>query len=413
MSPAAEAPPSGTRQRLDHVDAMRPIKQSAVISTHALIYFSPLTTSLFASGLLTLTHFSRDAFLFVSACMLAYSYRNSSEVKLGPYWKRRFRAVGLVYVVWTVIYFPVAAAKASATFPYFRIPMSSLFSASGAHNFFFALATGYYHLYFLLVLLEFYVVFPFLFKLIHRFPKSHLYILIGAVVWQILFHYVVRRGWLGFVISTKLETRLIFSYALYLLGGVVAAFYLEAFHDWVVRHQRAILGWTVVSGALPILLDYFYRHGYALPKIMVPGSDPFALAVVPYDVGSILAVYLLGIYLVSPKRGARTRAITASGSEAAYGIYVSQMLWILLMHRWAVQFNLFHRVPWLILLLFAVTVAYLMGWLFSAVFARTPLARVLVGRSQVPWNTLLPRRRQLVPATHDDFGEGPMNLTDQ
>src|ERR1035441_4079250 len=39
-----------------------------------------------------------------------------------------------------------------------------------------------------------------------------------------------------------------------------------------------------------------------------------------------------------------------------------------------------------------------------------PRARVLVGRSQVPWNTLLPRRRQLVPATHDDFGEGPMNL---
>ena len=32
----------GTRQRLDHVDAMRPIKQSAVISTHALIYFAPL-----------------------------------------------------------------------------------------------------------------------------------------------------------------------------------------------------------------------------------------------------------------------------------------------------------------------------------------------------------------------------------
>ena len=49
---------------------MRPIKQTAVISTHALIYFAPLSTSLVASGMLTLTHFSRDAFLFVSACML-------------------------------------------------------------------------------------------------------------------------------------------------------------------------------------------------------------------------------------------------------------------------------------------------------------------------------------------------------
>jgi peptidoglycan/LPS O-acetylase OafA/YrhL len=413
MSSDTETVPSGTRQRLDHVDAMRPIKQSAVISTHALIYFSPLSTSLLASGLLTLTHFSRDAFLFVSACMLAYSYRDSDKVKLGHYWKRRFMAVGLVYLVWTVIYFPVAAAKASATFPYFRVPLSSIFSAAGAHNLLFALFTGYYHLYFLLVLLEFYVVFPFLFKLIRRFPRSHLYILIGALLWQIFYPLVVRHGWLGFVMTSKLETRLVFSYPLYLLGGVVAAFYLETFHDWVVRHQRAILAWTVVLGSLPILLDYFYRHGYALPKLIVPGGDPFAFAVIPYDVGAIIAVYLLGVYLVSPKRSARTRAITTSGSEAAYGIYVSQLLWILLIHRWAVKFNILQHVPWLIMMLFAVTATYLLGWLFSAVFARTPLARGLVGRSQVPWNTLIPKRRSLVPAAHPDFGEGPMNLTDE
>ena len=413
MSTIPEVAPHGTRQRLDHVDAMRPIKQSAVISTHALLFFSPLSTSLLASGLLTLTHFSRDAFLFVSACMLAYSYRDKDTIVMSNYWKRRFMAVGLVYLAWTVIYFPVAAMKASSTFPYFRIPLSSILSEMGVDHFLSYLFTGYYHLYFLLLLLEFYVVFPYVFRLLRRFPKSHLYVVLGATVWQFVFPYVVRHGWFGFVISSKIETRLVFSYPLYLLGGVVAAFYLEAFHHWVIRHRRAILYWTLVAGALPILLDYMYRHGVALPKIIVPAADPFAAAVVPYDVGAIIAVYLLGVFLVNPKRSVRTRAITSSGSEAAYGIYVSQMLWILLMHRWAVQFNLFHRVPWLILLLFAVTVAYLMGWLFSAVFARTPLARVLVGRSQVPWNTLLPRRRQLVPATHDDFGEGPMNLTDQ
>ena len=413
MSTATEVAPSGTRQRLVHVDAMRPIKQTAVISTHALLFFSPLSTSLLASGLLTLMHFSRDAFLFVSACMLAYSYRNSNTIVMSHYWKRRFMAVGLVYLVWTVIYFPMAALTPSSTFPYFRLPLSSLFSASGVHNFFFSLAMGYYHLYFLLVLLEFYVVFPYVFKLLRRFPKSHLYVVLGATVWQIVFPYVVRQGWLGFVISSKLEARLVFSYSLYLLGGVVAAFYLNTFHDWVVRHRRAILYWTVVAGAVPILLDYLHSHGVAIPKIIVPGADPFAVSVIPYDVGAILLVYLLGVYLVSPKRSARTRAITSSGSEAAYGIYVSQMLWILLMHRWAVHFDLFQRVPWLILTILGVTITYLVGWLFSAIVARTPLARPLVGRSQLPWTTLLPKRHQLVPAIHGDFGEGPLNLTDQ
>jgi len=392
---------------------MRPIKQTAVISTHALLFFSPLSTSLLASGLLTLTHFSRDAFLFVSACMLAYSYRDKDTMVMSQYWKRRFMAVGLVYLVWTVIYFPVAAMKASSTFPYFRIPWSSLLTATGGRRFLSYLFTGYYHLYFLLVLLEFYVVFPFVFKLLRRFPKSHIYVVLGSVVWQFLFPYVIRRGWFGFVISSKVETRLVFSYPLYLLGGVVAAFYLEAFHRWVVRHKRAILYWTVVAGALPILLNYVHSHGVAVPKIIVPGSDPFAAAVVPYDVGAIIAVYLLGVFLVSPKRSARTRAITSSGSEAAYGIYVSQLLWILVMHRWAVHFNLFHRVPWLILTIGAVTVTYLVGWLFSAVVARTPLARPLVGRSQRPWNTFLPKRDRLALAQHGGFDEGPLNLTDK
>ena len=412
MSTAPEATPSGTRRRLEHVDAMRPIKQSAVISTHALIYFSPLSTSLLAAGLLTLTHFSRDAFLFVSACMLAYSYRDLASVQLAHYWKRRFMAVGLPYLVWSVIYFPIASMKESATFPYYHLPMSAIFSGAGAHKLLIVLCTGYYHLYFLLVLLEFYVFFPYVFYLIRRYPKWHLPLIAGSVVWQFLYPYVVRHGLLGFTITSRLETRLVFSYPLYLLGGVVTALYLEQFHNWVLRHKRALLSWTVVFAAVPIVLDYVYRHGHHLPAIVVPGADPFAAAVVPYDVGAIIAVYLLGVYLVSPKRSARTKAITRSGSEAAYGIYLSQIIWIVFLHRWAYEWGILRHVPWLIMMLSAVTFAYLVGWLFSALVARTPFARALVGRSRMPWDTLIPRRGQFAKVGHDDFGEGPLNLTD-
>ncbi|MCU1364305.1 MAG: hypothetical protein JWM55_2133 [Acidimicrobiaceae bacterium] len=412
MSSPADAPPSGTRQRLDHVDAMRPIKQSAVISTHALIYFSPLSTSLLASGLFTLTHFSRDAFFFVSACMLTYSYRERTSVPLVPYWKRRFMSVGLVYLVWTVIYFPVSSAVNSSSFPYLRVPMSAIFSRAGLHNFLFNLATGYYHLYFLLVLLEFYVIFPLVFWLVRRHPRSHLYVVVGALVWQLFFTYLVRRGWLGFVMPSKIETRLVVSYPLYLLGGVVVAFYLEGFHDWVIRHWRALLAWTVVAGVVPIIIDYVAAHTHGFPSIVVPGGDPFAAAELPYDVGAIVAVYLLGVYLVSPNRSPRTRAVIASGSEAAYGIYASQLIWILFLYRWVHKWKLEKSVSWLVVTIFAVIFTYLVGWLFSALAARTPLARGLVGRSQQPWSTLIPKRRREDDSSERDFGEGPLNLTD-
>jgi peptidoglycan/LPS O-acetylase OafA/YrhL len=167
-----------------------------------------------------------------------------------------------------------------------------------------------------------------------------------------------------------------------------------------------------VFAATPIVLDYLNSHGHHVPMIVVPGLDPFAAAVVPYDVGAIIAVYLLGVYLVSPKRSARTKAITKSGSEAAYGIYLSQIIWIVFLHRWAYEWGILRHVPWLIMMVFAVTFAYLVGWLFSALVARTPFARAVVGRSRMPWNTLIPRRGQFAKVAHDDFGEGPLNLTD-
>jgi peptidoglycan/LPS O-acetylase OafA/YrhL len=412
MNTVSEVQPSGTRQRLDHVDAMRPIKQTAVISTHALIYFAPLSTSLVASGMLTLTHFSRDAFLFVSACMLAYSYRESTTIDLARYWKRRFMAVGLVYLVWSVIYFPVAGLKDSSSFPYYRLPMSAVFSMTGLHNFLFALGTGYYHLYFLLVLLEFYVLFPWVFMFLRKHANLRVPILFASLAWQVVFPMVIRRGWLGFVLTSKLETRLVFSYPLYLIGGVIAAFYLERFHDWVVRHQRALIAATVLLGAVPLVLDYFAKHGVHMPVLLVPGGNPFAAVVIPYDVGAIILVYLFGVYLVSPKRSARTRAVVASGSEAAYGIYVSQVLWILWFQRWGQEFNLLHAVPWIVTMLSAVIITYLAGWLFSALVARTPLARAVVGRGQLPWHTLFWWRHRVDPEQHHDFGEGPLNLTD-
>ena len=67
-SPAAKVgapaePRRGTRKRLDHIDAMRPIKQAGVVSTHTLLAFAP-AASLATGASLQLLHVTREAFLF-------------------------------------------------------------------------------------------------------------------------------------------------------------------------------------------------------------------------------------------------------------------------------------------------------------------------------------------------------------
>ncbi|HVB94012.1 MAG TPA: acyltransferase family protein, partial [Acidimicrobiales bacterium] len=97
-------PSSGTRKRLDHIDAMRPVKQAGVVGTHTLLAFAPVAATVAAGASLMLLHVTREAFLFVSACMLTYSYRQSKRIDR-TYWQRRFMSVGVPYLCWTVIYF--------------------------------------------------------------------------------------------------------------------------------------------------------------------------------------------------------------------------------------------------------------------------------------------------------------------
>ena len=63
------------RRRLDQVDAMRPIKQAGVISTHSILYFAPAAASVGSGAALLLLHVSREGFFFISACMLTLRLR--------------------------------------------------------------------------------------------------------------------------------------------------------------------------------------------------------------------------------------------------------------------------------------------------------------------------------------------------
>src|SRR6201994_5157851 len=93
------------RRRLDQVDAMRPLKQVGVVSTHTIITFAPATAAVLSNATLLLLHVSREGFFFISACMLTYAYAGMRLGGLRRFYWRRFVSVGIPYLCWTVIYF--------------------------------------------------------------------------------------------------------------------------------------------------------------------------------------------------------------------------------------------------------------------------------------------------------------------
>jgi peptidoglycan/LPS O-acetylase OafA/YrhL len=112
-------------------------------------------------------------------------------------------------------------------------------------------------------------------------------------------------------------------------------------------------------------------------------SDPFQPIVIPWNIGAIASIYLLGVWLVSRRRSARTRALTKTGSDDSYGVYLAQLVFITAL-GWAGWRHLNAYVPWPIVCLFTVVIVFFACVVLTEVLARTPLAKPLTGRSRVP-----------------------------
>jgi len=381
------------RRRLDQVDAMRPVKQAGVVSTHSILYFAPAAASVGSGAALLLLHVSREGFFFISACMLAYAYTELSltdRAGLGRYYRRRVVSVVIPYLCWTVIYF------------LYLLPTSHYRNVSTALAHLARMAEiGYYQLYFLLVIMQFYLVFPLLLALLRRTRGHHGLVLAAAAAAQLAIAIATHWQLLPRLMQEYAQQNAL-SYLLYLIGGSIVAFHLDEVHAWVTRHARLIIVLTVAAGVAAEGIYFLAQAG--VTTVLGSGSDPFQPSVIPFNVGAITCGYLAGVALVRPWRSRRAKIAVRVGSDDAYGIYMSQMLFITAL-TWLGWGKLSSAVPWPLLCLLTVAIVFACAIALTTLLARTPLAVPLTGRTQVPWPRLrratteppaLPRR-EVVP----------------
>jgi peptidoglycan/LPS O-acetylase OafA/YrhL len=380
-------PARPARRRLDQIDAMRPIKQVGVVGSHAILFFAAATASVSSGAVLLLSHVSREGFFFISACMLAYTYADLSLTNLGGlrhfYW-RRFLAVGVPYLCWTLIYF------------FFLMPTAHYSGVASALRGLAKMAeTGYYQLYFLVVIMQFYLVFPLLIVLLRRTRGHHGLVLAAAAVAQFAISVLSQSQLLPSLMQQYTQQDAL-SYLLYLVGGCIVALHLEQVDAWVRGHARLIVTLTVVAALAAESLYFLAQYGVTSAlgsgySALAAGSSAFLPAVIPFNVGVIACGYLAGVALVRPGRSRLTRAVVRSGADNAYGVYLSQMLVISTL-VWLGWRNLSSVIPWPLVSLLAVAIVFACCVPLTALLARTPLAAPLTGRRRVPWHESGTRR---------------------
>jgi peptidoglycan/LPS O-acetylase OafA/YrhL len=376
------------RRRLDHVDAMRPVKQAGVISTHVVLYFAPAAASVSSGAALLLLHVSREGFFFISACMLTYAYAGLHRAGLRRFYWRRFLSVGIPYLCWSAIYF------------LYRLPTAHYPSLTSAlRGLAGMVATGYFQLYFLLVIMQFYLVFPLLLTLLRRTRGHHGAVVAVAVLAQAAI--AIGMHWNLFPrVMVEFGQQDALSYLLYLVGGCVVALHLDQVHAWVCAHARLILGLTAAAALAAEAVYFLAAHG--VTTVLGSGSDPFQPSLIPFNAGAVACGYLAGVALVRPGRSRRVRAAVRSGSDNAYGVYLSHMLFITTL-TWMGWGKLSSVIPWPVLCLATVAVVFACGLALTGVLARTPLAVPLTGRARVPWR--VPERLRSHPVVPEAAGD--------
>lgn len=390
-APAAAAPskPKRAGGHLYELDIVRIVTFAGVIFDHC-VSGTTFPFSVASNAIQTIFHYTRNAFFALTGFVLVYQYRDR---KLDPidFWRRRYKAVGLPFLTWSVFYWlyhmyvmwPPAFSNVTRTFETWESTKAALKVLA------YDLFTGdaWYHLYFVFVTMQVYLIFPFLLKFLRWTMGYHKYLLAASFVFHlILLHYMTtaRPEMFNYGLLAKLWNHLpatIFPYQFFTLLGCIAAMHIEEVRAWFSRFRGRVI--TIAIGVVIVTL---IAYGY---KTSMVGMFPTDAANVfrPYAavmfVMIILALYAAGTYWSDYRTsGSFWDKFLKTASDRSFGIF--------LVHAFALQelaptiqrFRFDVYAPILTIGTFIVTAFFTVA--ISEVLRRTPVSLWTTGRKMIP-----------------------------
>jgi poly(3-hydroxybutyrate) depolymerase/peptidoglycan/LPS O-acetylase OafA/YrhL len=386
---AAGAAARRSRPHIIAFDLIRLIIMVFVVSVHTLS-FAGGSVTMSVGAVTTVFHTSRELFLMLTALVLTYNYGHRDTLKVGKFWRRRFWLVLPAYVTWSAIYY-AADGRTRGVFP-----MAFLHDLENAG--------ARYHLYFLLVSMQIYLLFPVIRWVLKKTEGYHAWLFGAAVAYQFVLtcslHYHIGRSgnsWYAQWLNGAGTGNWVDTYVLYVVAGAIAGWHFEQLCAFTRRYLRS--GWRVAAVAA---LGVAAGIGVYLVEIEVFGATPNNASAVfqPVVIFEALAFgwALLGAGLLWTDRGAPAKKFAAAGSASSFGIYLAHplVLQVLLLIAGASFFGadgglvgwLHHlkhsSLEVLVLLFIAVPLIYATSWVIASAVRRTPVSLLLTGREWHP-----------------------------
>ena len=209
-------------ERLREFEKMRGIAILAVVIIHvtagATIAFSPEGYSYFLYNIVnSLLQFAVPVFLFISSVVLAWKLSNE-EISLSKFYGKRMQGVLIPYLLWSFLYIAFKYLTSGG-----RMNLSGSFIVQELLN-----GTAYYHLYFLLIIVQLYFFLPLILPMLGRMKFSQVFIL--TFLLQVLFYYLNRNWFYQF-----------YPYPANLLGSYLSVFMIGCWFGLNYQKGKAFL----------------------------------------------------------------------------------------------------------------------------------------------------------------------------
>ena len=359
--------PTATRPaRLPQIDVLRLLICASVVALHVTGNANPVT-SVGSNAVVNLLHYTRQGFFFISALVLVYTHRDGKGAT-----RRRIAVLGVPYLVWCTIYAVIGLFLAFSWWSVRRLPWTWFVGLIQG--------TDGYHMYFLLVSVQFAIVFPLFVRLLRATQGHHGTLLLVSGLVEVglmaFYHYgYLPNGWWRSIAGESSLT----AYQFWVVAGGVAALHVDTFHAWMTRHRMLV--WSAFGAVCAAATATYFvnmRAHHEAPEYAALSLQPIT---VPLSVAAIGAFYLLSVRIAAIGQPLARRAIDL-GTYLAFGIYLCHpaLLYPLLLIEHHLPVAVRHQAALLTVLIFLVD--FTLAVSVAALLSRTRWSRALVGRPQ-------------------------------
>jgi surface polysaccharide O-acyltransferase-like enzyme len=342
----------------NNVNTLRGWAILGVIAIHVSMNFTKFTelswlpVSLAAIDIYA--HFAVPLFVVISGFLLAVKY--DSDYSIGAFYKKRLNRMLLPFLIWSVVYMLLKPEN-------LKDPFQAVFNIITGRS--------YYHLWFFFLIIQLYLVFPFLRKFL---KNKHFLIILIILFIQVLFRHL-REDMAEPDNFTIIFKGLFLSYIFYFSFGIWTADNIESIEKILSRISSFI---NSVIFASTVLFSFLFSYNWLAEHNGFFDRNSLFMLLEKIILPFVFIMIFINLLRLSDSLKSK-RFINGLNvlSRYSFGIYLSHVLFL----RIVIKLLKYANITWNDLVFYPVsfTVTVIISILFCYMIEKTPTSNLLLG----------------------------------